>query len=70
MTDRYNALVVVLGKNIRDDDAKPIIDAIHMIRGVTSVHGNVADMDAYIAEQRARAALEAKLLKVLREEGT
>lgn len=32
--DRYNCLVVTLEKDMRDDDAEWIINAIRMIRGV------------------------------------
>ena len=57
MTERYNALIVVLDRDIRTDDCQPIIDAIGMLKGVASVEGNVADHDSYIAAVRARAEL-------------
>ena len=44
MTDRYNALTVVMEKDMRDDDAEALIAAIRQLRGVLSVSGNVADL--------------------------
>jgi hypothetical protein len=34
MTDRYNSLTVVLDRDIREDDAEHILNAIRMIKGV------------------------------------
>jgi len=70
MTDRYNALTVVLDRDIRDDDAECILNAIRMIKGVRSVTGNVADMESHIAEQRVRHELEQKLMSVLRPDNS
>lgn len=65
MTDRYNALTVVLEKDIRDDDAEALLAAIRQLRGVLSVSGNVADMDDHIAQERVRHDLGQKLWDVL-----
>ena len=65
MTDRYNALTVVLEKDIRDDDAEALLAAIRQLRGVLSVSGNVADMGDHIAQERARRDLGEKLWRVL-----
>lgn len=65
MTDRYHSLTVVLEQNTRDDDAKHIIDAIQMLRGVLSVTGNVANLESHLAEERARHDLGQKLWKIL-----
>lgn len=43
MTDRFNALTVVLEKDIREDDAQALLSAIGQLRGVLTVSGNVAD---------------------------
>lgn len=67
MTDRYNALLVVLDQDIRDDDAEAIINAIKMVKGVLDVKPNVMDpMDA-IATARARHDLTGKVYKALQE---
>lgn len=34
MSDRINALTVVLERDIRDDDIEPILTSIRLIRGV------------------------------------
>lgn len=69
MTDRYNTLTVVLEKDIRDDDAEALLTAIRQLRGVLSVNGNVADLTAYMAEERAKRELGDKLWQVLYPKG-
>jgi len=68
MTDRYYALTVALEEDIRDDDARAIIQAIAMIRGVLSVKGDVADTALYVAKMRESNRLSEKLWKVLKED--
>lgn len=67
MTDRYNALTVVLERDIRSDDAEDLITAIQQLRGVASVRPHVSDITSHMAEERARMDLQEKLWKVLRE---
>ncbi len=62
MTDRYNTLTVVLEKDIREDDAEHLLIAIHCLKGVLSVRGNVVDATAYMAEERAKYEWREKLL--------
>lgn len=66
MTDRFFALTVALDKDIREDDAQPIIAAIKMLRGVASVEPHVADLEFYTAYERARVDLVGKLWEVLK----
>lgn len=65
MTDRFNALTVVLEKDIREDDAQAIIAAIMQLRGVISVEGNVADMHSHIAKQQALHEIRMQLNDVI-----
>ena len=65
MTDRLNALIVVLDKPIRTDDAEGIIGAISHIKGVASVDTHVADLDSYIAETNAYLDLRKKIGEIL-----
>lgn len=65
MTDRFNALTVVLEDNIREDDAQALIAAISQLRGVLKVAGNVADMNSYVATERARHEIGQKILDVI-----
>ncbi len=69
MTDRLNALIVILEHDIREDDAEPIINAIQQLRGVLQVEPHVADSigDA-AAEARVRSELTKKLFAVLYKE--
>lgn len=67
MTDRYNALVVTLEKNMRDDDCEALIAAINQLRHVADVKGNVADMDSHIARSQALYELRGKLWDVLKD---
>ena len=65
MTDRFATLTVVLERDFRDDDAESLLTAIRQMRGVLSVTGNVTDLTAHMAEERARRELGAKLWQVL-----
>jgi hypothetical protein len=65
MTDRYYSLTVALEKDMRDDDAEPIINAIKMIRGVLEVKGNISGLEMWTAEERCRREIGEKLLKVV-----
>lgn len=65
MSDRINAITVVLDKEYRDDDCEAILTALRMVRGVLSVVPNVADPSSYIAEERARHDLRKRLTEVL-----
>jgi inosine-uridine nucleoside N-ribohydrolase len=65
MTDRFNALVVVLDKDMRDDDAQALTNAIQQLRGVTSVSGNVSDINSLIACERAKRELGEKVWAVI-----
>ena len=65
MTDRFNCLTVVLDKDIREDDAVCIIDAIRMLKRVISVEGHVTDPSDYIAEERAKRELRKKIFDLL-----
>jgi len=65
MTDRYNALIVVLEDDMRDDDAVSLISAIKQMRGVLSVQGNVRNIERHVAESRIREELGSKLLNII-----
>jgi hypothetical protein len=67
MSDRYNYLTVVLEKDLKDEDAEPLIEAIKQFRGVLSVKPNVSDSEAWWATERIRKELTEKLWKVLKE---
>jgi uncharacterized protein YeeX (DUF496 family) len=68
MTDRYNALTVVLEENIREDDAEALIAAIRQLRGVQDVVPNVADINSVVADSRARLELLDALIQLVRKD--
>ncbi len=68
MTDRISALTIVLEKDIRDDDAKPLIEAIKMMRGVLSVEPHVKDaIGEVVARRRFNREAEDRLYALLAE---
>ena len=54
MTDRIHSYTVVLEKDIREDDAEPIINAIKIIKGVLTATPHVADINSTVAKARVR----------------
>lgn len=66
MTQKVNALTVVLEKDIDREAAKAIISAIGQLRGVLSVKGNVADAASHIAETRVRNELFSKMVGIFK----
>lgn len=60
MTDRFNALTVILDGDTRDDDAQDLINAIRQLRGVRHVEPHVRDLSESII-QRKRAILEFRM---------
>jgi hypothetical protein len=67
MTDRINALTVVLRRDIREDDLRPLVEAIGQFRDVLSVEPHVADLESHIAYDRARADLRQQLWNALED---
>ena len=67
MTDRVNGFRVILGKDIRVDDAEHLKNAILMLKGVLSVQ-DVINMPADdVAYYKARFDLRNKLFDVLKD---
>lgn len=54
MTDRFVAVTVVLEREIREDDAQPILTALSLVKGVQSVHPVVGGIEIDLAQERAR----------------
>lgn len=59
-----------LERDIRDDDAEPLIAAIRQMRGVLDVQAHVSDVASWTAEERARLELRTRILEVLRKPAT
>lgn len=65
MTTRHAGYIVTLEQDLRDDDAKTLIDAIELLRGVVSVQPIVAEYLTHVARERIRRELVDKLWQVL-----
>jgi len=68
MTDRFKGFLVTLEKDIRDDDAEPIIEALKMIKCVHSVQPYVSNMEDAMAYQKACQDIGKKIIDFVREE--
>ena len=68
MTDRLAGILVTLEKDIREDDAEPVLDAIRQIRGVAAVDPVLSNIGIHLAETRARTRLRRDLWRVLNPE--
>ena len=66
MTDRINALTVVLDTDVRDDDAESLCEAIMHFRHVIKVEKNVSDIEATVAQTRVRRELVKNFHQLLR----
>jgi len=65
MTDRYHSFTVVLEDCMREDQAKPLMQAIQQMRGVLKVSGVVSDLTAHMAIERSRREFGDKLMGVI-----
>ena len=68
MTDRLKGITVLFDREIREDDAQCIIDAVKMIKGVASVRQHVVDPSHWLAVSKAKHELTEKIWKVLRDD--
>jgi len=67
MTDRINAMIVVLEEDIRSDDVESLVNAIRHLRGVANVKPHVASYEDVIARERVRSEIGGKLFDAIRE---
>ncbi len=67
MTDRHAGYVVTLADDIREDDAKAIITALRMVRGVIAVDPIVADYGIHIAKVRVDDAWRERIDRMVRD---
>lgn len=67
MTDRVNSFLVVLDRDMRDDDAEAVLTALRMVKHVIAVTPNVATFSDVVAASRARREIEARLLAALQD---
>lgn len=68
MTDRISSFLVVLEKDMREDDVERIVTALRQVRGVVGVQPNVANaFNQGIAEMRVKWEIRNKLWKALED---
>lgn len=65
MADHYNAFIVILEGDIRDENAEPLINAIKQLRGVLEVKPHVVDSSDIIANVRVKSELMKKWWDIL-----
>jgi hypothetical protein len=65
MTDRIKGCWVSFERDIREDDAGPLLQAIQQLRGVSAVTADPADPADWMARDRVRRELSEKLWAVL-----
>ena len=68
MTDRVNAFVVILDRDIREDDVEATINAINQIKGVLEVIPQTSEpIHAAVMRSRLKAELFSKLTEMIKE---
>lgn len=67
MTDRLKGLTVAFDRDIRDDDAQCIIDAILMIKGITGVTTSISNSEDYMNRQQVRHEVINKIYALAKE---
>ena len=65
MSDRINSFTIVLDKDIKDEDAQPLIAGLKMFKGVIDVTPNVTTPDLHVALIRERYRINDELLKII-----
>lgn len=65
MTDRLKGVWVAFDRDIREDDAEGLINAIRCLRHVVGVKRSVASSDDWINRQRIRSELRERLWDAL-----
>lgn len=65
MTDRLKGCTVAFDRDIREDDAEAILNAIRCLRHVLTVTPLISVSDDWVAEERARQQLGQKLVEMV-----
>ena len=63
MSDYHNAYIVVLKRDIKDEDAKRTITALHQIKGVVGVTPHVVEVGDAIAQMRVDSDWRQRLIE-------
>ena len=68
MTDRMNGVTVTFDRDIREDDAEILIQAISMIKGVIHVEPNIVMPESYNAKMQMKIEIRDKLYTFIKSE--
>lgn len=61
MTTRFKAITVALYSDVREDDAKKLMEAIMCMNGVIAVTGEAVKPEDFVARQRANRQMRMTL---------
>lgn len=67
MSDRVKGIIVTLESDIREEDAKEIINAVLMIKGVLNVTTSVRDHNDIMNRERVRSEYKERLWNALND---
>lgn len=62
MTDRIKGVWVAFENDLREDDAKPVIEAISQLRHVVGTTAHVVDHNHWMARAQVQSELRADIL--------
>lgn len=68
MTDRVKGLTITLEKDVRVDDVEYIVNAIKMIKGISSVDLSIVTFDDHINRARIYGEVRTKLFEFIKTE--
>lgn len=68
MTDRIKGVLITFEKDIRDDDAQPIIEALKMIKGVLTVKPYITGMEDYMLYQKGHMDARREMFNYLKQD--
>ena len=68
VTDRVNGFTVTLERDLRDDDATPIADAIRQLRGVIGVTAIITEPGLYNVRFQERLQIRQAIMNVFEVE--
>lgn len=68
MTDRIKGVLVTFAQDIRDDDCKPIIEALKMVKGVLTVKPYVTSAEDYMMYHKGHMDARMSMMNFLKKD--
>lgn len=68
MTDRIKGVLVTFDRDIRDDDCRPIIEALKMVKGVLTVKPYVTSAEDYMMYHKGHMDARMSMMKLLQKD--